>query len=512
MPKDFKGPRKVPNYTPDLEPASWIETYEIAMDMLDVNEAVCARYFTMMLEGSARTWLKNLPPNSIQSWAELKERFIKNFRGTCKRPMTIVDLQHCVQRPDESAHHWSRRVAEIIHSSDGITAAQAVLILEHNCHYEPLVQKLGRLKRKVQDMGELMDTLTRYAEADDTKDPGEDGKANSPKKGESSKNHTRFQGRNRHNQGTNGKRRPQEEPSDLVANTNANNGKKKNRGFSGKRPCNYEELLKGPCPHHATADGPVTHSWENCFVMREFRAEAIKKSQNDDPDQRQEQFATPNQRQNPFSGFPNRGLRGAHNQAAANTRCTTSGGITRQEPSSSHPHRGLRRVRMIMGASAATPNSKSAYPIGRVRLTVAFGNAQNYRSESLIFEVVKLKSPYHALFGRTAYARFMARPCYVYLKLKMPGPKGPVMVDRDRRIAKECEEGDAAYAEVTCATEELKHHRANADPADMSPLKKSTTDSESPLKFKPTDDTKTIDFVPGDSSKQFTIGTGLDPK
>ncbi|KAI5003407.1 hypothetical protein ZWY2020_030567 [Hordeum vulgare] len=114
--------------------------------------------------------------------------------------MTIVDLQHCVQRPDESAHHWSRRVTEVIHLSDGITAAQAVLILEQNCHYEPLVQKLGRLKQKVQDMGELMDTLTRYAEADDTKDPGEDGgKTNSPRKGESSKNHTRFQGRARHN-------------------------------------------------------------------------------------------------------------------------------------------------------------------------------------------------------------------------------------------------------------------------------------------------------------------------
>nr|AGW47701.1 hypothetical protein [Hordeum vulgare subsp. vulgare] len=91
-------------------------------------------------------------------------------------------------------------------------------------------------------MGELMDTLTRYAEADDTKDPGEDGKGNSPKKGDSTKNHTRFQGRNHHNQGTNGKRRPQEEPSDLVANTNANDGKKKNRGFSGKRLVKFSVL------------------------------------------------------------------------------------------------------------------------------------------------------------------------------------------------------------------------------------------------------------------------------
>ncbi|WP_205128619.1 hypothetical protein, partial [Escherichia coli] len=81
MSKDFKGPRKVPNYSLDLEPGSWIESYELAMDMLDVNEAVCAKYFTMILEGTARAWLKNLPPNSINTWAELKERFIKNFRG-----------------------------------------------------------------------------------------------------------------------------------------------------------------------------------------------------------------------------------------------------------------------------------------------------------------------------------------------------------------------------------------------------------------------------------------------
>ena len=75
---------------------------------------------------------------------------------------------------DESAHHWTRRVTEIIHLSDNITAAQAVLILEKNCHFQPLVQKLGRLKRKVQDLGKLMDVLTRYAESDSTKDPGSD--------------------------------------------------------------------------------------------------------------------------------------------------------------------------------------------------------------------------------------------------------------------------------------------------------------------------------------------------
>jgi hypothetical protein len=52
-----------------------------------------------------------------------------------------------------------------------------------------------------------------------------------------------------------------------------------------------------------------------------------------------------------------------------------------------------------------------------------------------MFEVVKIKSRYHSLFGQPADARFMARPCYVYLKLKMPGPEGTIKVDGDRKIA-----------------------------------------------------------------------------
>ena len=75
------------------------------MEMLDVNDVVCAKYFTMMLDGPARTWLKGLPPNSINSWAELKARFIHNFKDTCKQLLSIIDLDTCIQREDESAHH-----------------------------------------------------------------------------------------------------------------------------------------------------------------------------------------------------------------------------------------------------------------------------------------------------------------------------------------------------------------------------------------------------------------------
>ena len=60
----------------------------------------------------------------------------------------------------------------------------------------------------------------------------------------------------------------------------------------------------------------------------------------------------------------------------------------------------------------------------KIALEVAFGDDHDSRSETLTFEVGKIQSPYHALFGRPAYAKFMARPCYIYLQLKMPGHKG----------------------------------------------------------------------------------------
>ena len=132
-----------------MDPTTWIESYDLAMDMLQASDGVCARYLTMMMEGTARNQLKNLPKNAINSWSELKEKFIKNFQGRCRCATTIVDLEHYVQKEGESSHHWARRVTEIIHYSDNITAQIAVLVLEKNYKFEPSIHKLGRINRTV---------------------------------------------------------------------------------------------------------------------------------------------------------------------------------------------------------------------------------------------------------------------------------------------------------------------------------------------------------------------------
>ena len=94
----------------------------------------------------------------------------------------------------------------------------------------------------------------------------------------------------------------------------------------------------------------------------------------------------------------------------------------------------------------------------------------------------------------------------------MPGYKGTITVHGSRKVALECEEGDTAYAETGCAAEELKFYQDNVDPADMTSLKKPTTEHDLALKFKSAAETKLVDFIPGDASKQFSISANLDPK
>ena len=69
---------------------------------------------------------------------------------------------------------------------------------------------------------------------------------------------------------------------------------------------------------------------------------------------------------------------------------------------------------------------------------------------------MNLQSPYHALFGRPAYAKFMARPCYIYSKLKMPGPKGIITIDGDTDIAIACEEEGATLATTIQGGQDLE--------------------------------------------------------
>ncbi|SPT18947.1 unnamed protein product [Triticum aestivum] len=136
-------------------------------------------------------------------------------------------------------------------------------------------------------------------------------------------------------------------------------------------------------------------------------------------------------------------------------------------------------------------------PIGKIKIDVLFGDKDHFRRELVWFEVVDLDSPYHALLGRPALAKFMAVPHYAYLKMKMPSTKGFITISGDYKKSSTCAAASSRLAEsLVIAAEKRLLDRVVAmagKQPDMSPDPK---ESEAEGSFKPAKETKKIPLDP----------------
>jgi hypothetical protein len=89
---------------------------------------------------------------------------------------------------------------------------------------------------------------------------------------------------------------------------------------------------------------------------------------------------------------------------------------------------GLDQLRPSTTPFHGVVPGKHVQPLGQIDLPVWFGTPDNFRKETLSFEVVGFKGAYHTILGWSCYAKFMAVPNYTYLKMKMLGPKGVITV------------------------------------------------------------------------------------
>lgn len=82
----------------------------------------------------------------------------------------------------------------------------------------------------------------------------------------------------------------------------------------------------------------------------------------------------------------------------------------------------------------------------------------------------------------------MVRPCYVYLKLKMPGPKGTIMVDGNLKHSLKCDVASIDIVESQITATELDELKKSVDTKPARSSKKSPLSST----FQPTQDTKKV--------------------
>ena len=117
----------------------------------------------MVLQGEARDWLLRLPPKSINSWEELKDKFIKRFQIE-----GVKNLRQWIQKENESTSDWIKQVTGILDSAKDTTAQSEVQVMRKNCRFEPPVYTLSRTRHKTDSFDQLLATVNKHAETDVT--------------------------------------------------------------------------------------------------------------------------------------------------------------------------------------------------------------------------------------------------------------------------------------------------------------------------------------------------------
>ena len=118
--------KSCPRYNGAEKPNSWLSDYALAVEIAGGGGLVAARFLLLMLEGTARSWIENLPEKSVHNWKDMERVFTQHFQGTYKRPSTYTDLTRCVQKPEETATQFLARWIQTKASCENVDDNQAI--------------------------------------------------------------------------------------------------------------------------------------------------------------------------------------------------------------------------------------------------------------------------------------------------------------------------------------------------------------------------------------------------
>jgi hypothetical protein len=97
-----------------------------------------------------------------------------------------------------------------------------------------------------------------------------------------------------------------------------------------------------------------------------------------------------------------------------------------------------------------------ATPIYQITLLITFETQDNFRMETTQFEVTDFEMTYNAFLGRPTLSKFMGIPHYIYLVLKMLGPRGIISIRGDVKRAFDCDRESCEMADRLMASKTSK--------------------------------------------------------
>jgi hypothetical protein len=147
------------------------------------------------------------------------------------------------------------------------------------------------------------------------------------------------------------------------------------------------------------------------------------------------------------------------------------------------------------------------YPLSKIELDVCFGDSSNYCKEKLKFKVMDWPSQYHAILEHPAFAKFMAVPHYAYLTLKIPGPRGTIIVQGSFKVSNTCDKEFNRLAQTFGIIVEYARLKGETDHNVLADVGRSPPNQA----FDVTQDSKKIQVHPIDPNKTTSIAVNLDP-
>ncbi|XP_017405394.1 uncharacterized protein LOC108318916 [Vigna angularis] len=101
-------------YDGTTNPEGHIKTFSNAMAFRTGNNAIWCRAFSLSLEDEALEWFNNLPPNSIENFARLKQLFIRQFATNSTQDLTVFELVTLKQGKEETLRAFMDRYQKTV--------------------------------------------------------------------------------------------------------------------------------------------------------------------------------------------------------------------------------------------------------------------------------------------------------------------------------------------------------------------------------------------------------------
>ncbi|KAL8092507.1 hypothetical protein AgCh_034686 [Apium graveolens] len=148
------------------DPANHVRTFSNALLMQPVNDTIKCRAFTQNLSGMAQRWYSCLPPNSIGSFRELIQAFIKQFISGRVHEKSSASLRSIVKGTKESLRDYLNRFTKEALKVPDLDDKVAMIELQQGTRDE--LFKMSLAKRLPESMLQLQDRAEKYIKVEES--------------------------------------------------------------------------------------------------------------------------------------------------------------------------------------------------------------------------------------------------------------------------------------------------------------------------------------------------------